>query len=278
MNEHVLDNDDQSLPFENSDNLSPEQIKLTNKQRLWRLLMITEIKDKALVPDLIKIKNDMYENFCRTWVWKSEYINKIFRLYADKNQDIKILKPQLKLFSQYAVSIPDIPPTETLRVTQYIKTLKFIRRWLQPIIQEINLLVHDAKASAMKQLQTQHSGMIHTGYEMEDEKEAEHTLAKQRIKELMSSQQYDQERFLQEQTIVADSLKEDNYQELMMFALLWFHYFARKNDVYEVFFPQQLENTTISFTLPGFHPTNISLWAFLKIIEHLDFKKHLFSV
>lgn len=278
MNENVQTNSDQSLPSENPEDASPEQIKLTNKQRLWRLLMITEIKDKTLVPDLIRIKNDMYENFCRTWVWQSEYINKIFRLYADKNQDIKILKPQLKLFSQYAVSVPDIPEGEILRVTQYIKTLKFIRRWLQPIIQEIKPLVQDAKTFAMKQLQTQYSGMIHTGYEMENEKEAEHALAKQRVKKLMSSQHYNQERFFQEQHIVADSLKEADYQELMVFALLWFHYFERKNDVYEAFLPEQMETTNISFTLSGFHPTSISFWAFLKIIEHLDFKKHLFSV
>lgn len=278
MNENLSDNSDQSLLFEDAETPSPEQIILTNKQRLWRLLMITEIKDKSLVPDLIKIKNDMYENFCRTWVWKSEYINQIFRLYANKNQDIKIVKPQLKLFSQYAVSIPNIPPTETLRVTQYIKTLKFIRIGLQPVLQEIQTLVQEAKTYAMKQSEIEFSDTFHTGYDMEEQKQTEHVLVKQRIKEMMSSKSYDQEWFLQEQNIVADTLENHNYQELMLFALLWFHYFERKNDVYDAFLPEQLKTTNISFTLSGFHPTSISLWTFLKIIEHLNFKKHLFSV
>lgn len=278
MNENVQTNSDQSLPSENPEDASPEQIKLTNKQRLWRLLMITEIKDKTLVPELIKIKNDMYENFCRTWVWQSEYINKIFRLYANKDQDIKIVKPQLKLFSQYAVSIPDVPETEVLRVTQYIKTLKFIRTWLHSVLQEIQTLVQEAKSYAIAQLEMESSDTFHTGYDLEQQKQTEHDCAKQRVKELMSCKYYDQERFLQEQNIVASCLEDHNYQELMLFALLWFHYFERKNDVYDAFLLEQMETTNISFTLPGFHPTSISLWNFLKIIEHLNFKKHLFSV
>lgn len=91
---------------------------------------------------------------------------------------------------------------------------------LQPILQEIQTLVQEAKIYAMQELETQFSDTFHTGYDMEEQKQTEHVLVKQRIQEIMSSKSYDQERFLQEQTIVSDSLEKDNYQELMVFALL----------------------------------------------------------
>lgn len=274
---------DHSLSSENSDDASPEQMKFTIKQRLWRLLMTTEIKDKSLVPNLIEIKNNMYENFCRTWVWESSYINKIFWLYANKDQDIKIVKPQLKLFSQYPLNVPDVSDKEAIRVTQYIKTLRFIREWLQSTMQGIRPLVADAKQYAEKQVRKENVDTFHTNFDMEDEKQNEHTLAKQHLQTSMLSQKYDidghdYDWFRQEQTIISDTFAANNYQDLMIFALLWFHYFNKKSEVYDAFLPEQLETQKITFTLPDFHPTTLSLWAFLKIIEHLDFKRHLFSV
>lgn len=132
---------------ETPDNSPSEKTKHTFRQRLARLLMTTETKnkDKNLVSELKNIKDAMHENFCKEGTWKSEYINRIFRLYADKNEDIKIFKPQFKLFSKYSVDVPGIskisqqkkqknavdapeaPQEEVIRITQYIKTLKFIR-------------------------------------------------------------------------------------------------------------------------------------------------------
>lgn len=275
---------DQSLSSENADDTSPEQMKFTIKQRLWRLLMTTEIKDKSLVPNLIEIKNNMYENFCRTWVWESSYIDKIFWLYADKDQDIKIVKPQLKLFSQYPLNVPDVSDKEAIRVTQYIKTLRFIREWLQSTIQGIRPLVADAKQYAEQQVRKENVGTFHTNFDMEDEKQNEHVFAKQHLQTSMLSKkydldgQYDYDWFLQEQNSISDTHDANNYHDIMVFALLWFHYFNKKSEVYDAFLPEHLETKKITFTLPDFHPTTLSLWAFLKIIEHLDFKKHLFAV
>jgi hypothetical protein len=124
-----------------------EHTKHTFRQRLARLLMVTETKDKSLIGELSTIKDAMHENFCKEGTWKAEYINRIFRLYANKDKDIKISKPQFKLFSKYIVNVPGIsqpqqaqqknPKTkidttkvsqeETIRITQYLKTLRFIR-------------------------------------------------------------------------------------------------------------------------------------------------------
>lgn len=269
--------------FENSDDSSSDQITFTIKQRLWRLLMTTEIKDKKLVPQLIEIKNAMYENFCRTWIRKSSYINDIFRLYADKDQDIKFFKPQLKIFSQYPINIPDVSATQWLKVSQYIKTLRFVREWLQSTIQGIRPFVTDAKQYAEKQMRKENVDTFHTNFDMEDDKQKEHALAKQHLQTSMLSQKYDidghdYDWFRQEQSIISDAPNANNYQDVMIFALLWFHYFNKKAEVYDAFLPEQLETQKITFTLPDFHPTTLSLWTFLKIIEHLDFKKHLFGV
>jgi hypothetical protein len=64
----------------------------------------------------------------------------------------------------------------------------------------------------------------------------------------------------------------------MIFALMWFHYFDKKSEVYESFSDEQKKKTMISFKLHHFRPTTISLWAFLKIIENLDFKRHVFLI
>ncbi len=271
-------NTKQSPDSEISQEPSADQIKLTMKQRLSRLLMSTERKDKSLIPELITIKNAMHENFCHTGSWQSSYINDIFRLYMHKNQDITISKPQLALFSQYAVNIPDVPSTDPIKITQYIKTLRFVRAWLQPLIGTIRSLVTDAKHYWSEQMKTEGTAIYNTSYDMEDDKQKEHKIAKEYLKKSMSSQKYNHDWFLQEQAIIAGTPDANNYQDLMAFALLWFHYFGKKSEVYDSFLPQQLETTKVSFTLPGFHPTNVTLWTFLKIIEHLDFKKHLFAV
>ncbi len=253
----------------------------TIKQYLGRLLLFTDT-NKTLKPVLRKIKDEMYENFCRTKIFKSEDINKIFRLYADKHQDIRISKPQLKLFSKYPITVPDVAETENLRITQYIKTLKFIRKWLRPMMQNIQLLASDAKTHAADQMK-KNVGVMYSDYEGESEKATEHEIAKKYFTTWMEtdswrfSQTYDQKRFFLEQDVIVDYIKHNDYQDLMIFALLWFYYFKKPNVVYEAFTPEELQWLTVSFTLPGFHPTSLSLWAFLKIIEHLDFKR-LFTV
>jgi hypothetical protein len=120
-------NNKQSLSSKIPQDPSADQIKLTIKQRLSRLLMSTERKDKALIPELIRIKDAMHTDFCLNGSWKSSYINDMFRLYDHKDQDITISKPQLALFSQYPVSIPEVPSTDPIKITQYIKTLRFVR-------------------------------------------------------------------------------------------------------------------------------------------------------
>lgn len=259
------------------DNSSLEKTKHSIKQRLGRLLMITEIKDKTLVPHLKQIKNEMFDNFCRTWVWKSEYINSIFRLYFNKDQDITIFKPQLQLFSQYFVSIPGVSESENIKVTQYIKTLLFIRKWLNPIIQTAKSFLLAAKIHALENMKYEDTEHVSTEYEVEYQKHIKDAFIKPHFQDSMLSQNYTLERFSLQKTTIADCFEQHEYQDLMIFALLWFHYFQKKSDVYDAFTSDQLDTLKISFTGAGFHPTTISLWVFLKIIEQLDFKNRLFS-
>jgi hypothetical protein len=93
----------------------------------------------------------------------------------------------------------------------------------------------------------------------------------------MEEHGYDWDRFSWEKAIMSGYFQQNNYQGLMIFALLWFHYLDRKHEVYDVFTREQLKDLTISLDLPGLRATEIPLWTFLKIIEHLDFKR-LFSV
>lgn len=62
-------NIEQTISITNSEVLehsSSEKTKRTVKQRLGRLLMITDIKDKTLKPELKHIKDEMYNEFFRT--------------------------------------------------------------------------------------------------------------------------------------------------------------------------------------------------------------------
>ena len=276
MDKKLQTNNEQSLPSENPDDSSSDQIKFTMKQRLSRLFMVTERKDKLLIPQLIPIKDAMHENFCHTWSWKSSYINDMFRLYAHKDQDITVSKPQLALFSKYLMSVPGIDTSEPIRITQYLKTLRFIRAWLDPLLQECTSFVKDAKNHAIQELKNDDEAF--TVFDNEVDAEAKNVLAKKYLHKTMSEQEYDRDRFMAEKNIISDCVEKNNYHDLMTFAFLWFHYFEHKHEVYEAFTPEQLQTLQISFTLPGFHPTILSLWAFLKIIEQLDFKKHIFSV
>jgi hypothetical protein len=115
-------------------------------------------------------------------------------------------------------------------------------------------------------------------YDIEDQKQKEHMLAKKHLEAGMEQEWYTQEWFLAQEKMISSHMDAQNYQVLMEFALLWFHYFWKRSAVYDAFSSQQFDTFMVSFTLPGFHPTSISLWTFLTIIEHLDFKKHIFSV
>ena len=144
----------------------------------------------------------------------------MFRLYVDKEKDIRIFKPQFKLFSKYAISVPDVSETEPIRVTQYIKTLRFIRKGLGPMMHQIKHLASVAKTHASEEIKKENVYENYTGYDRENEKQTEHSIARKHLKESMETQKYDSDRFLQEQTIIADCLKDNNYQDLMIFALL----------------------------------------------------------
>gem|GEM_PF-6690422 len=149
--------------------------------------MITDIKDTALSPNLKKIKNEMYDVFCRTGIWKSEYINKIFRLYADKEQDIRITKLQLNFFSKYDLHIPDISETEKISVTQYVKTLKFLRHNLSPLLQQIKIFVSLAKTRASEQMKAENTDEIFSDFDRETEKAEEHALSRQYLQQSMET-------------------------------------------------------------------------------------------
>lgn len=271
------------MPEENSDESSSENTKRSIKNRLWRLLMITDIKDKKLKPKLKEIKDEMYATFCRTWVREAEYVDRMFRIYANIDQDIRIFKPQFALFSQYPIHVKDVPTEESLKITQYMKTLRFIRNGLNWFMQHIKYMSSLAKDHAKWIIQSESTDeMFNTDYERETEAEKFRALAKKHLKHSMetvlpwSQQKYDWDWFVQEKNIIADTFEDNNYQDLMKFAMLWFHYFDKKSDVYDAFMPEQL-SMMIHFTVPGFRPTAISLREFLNVIEHLNFKKHLFS-
>ena len=261
-------------PTKNTENPPSENIKRSARKRLGRVLMITEFGRNA---EVTKTKDELYDSFdAASWSFDSKYANHLFRLYADKDKDITITKAHF--FAKYTINIPDVPKEEAIRLTHYIKTLRFIRNWLKPVTHQIKSFASDAKTHAAKKISTENADEVYSTYDRENEKLAEHNTAKGHLRKLMEEKGYDRDRFNQEKDIISGYFQKNNYQDLMVFALFGFYYFDRKQDVYEAFTSEQRKNIIISFDMPGFRRTSVPLWTFLKIIEHLDFKKHLFSV
>lgn len=94
---------------------------------------------------------------------------------------------------------------------------------------------------------------------MEDEKQREHEYARKHLRDAMSNTPYNHDRLLQHQHTVPSDISANGYKDLMEFALLGFTYFNNKSAVYDAFLPEQLTSEQVSFTLPGFHPTTLSL-------------------
>lgn len=281
-------NVDEVVPSEDSDKPMSEEVKRSFVDKIFRLLIVTDLTPEELKPDLVRIKDDMYKNFSQNGVRWSDYVNNIFWLYANKDQDIVISKPHLKLFSKQIVTISDVPQEEQLKVPQYIKTLKFIRARMNPLMQNIKYFISIAKDHGVSRSNWEHENIpFNTAFdkeaEIEFEKKQANIYAHEHFKKSMetvlpgSQQKYDWDRFQQEQILISDTFDQNNYQDLMIFAFLWFHYFDQKNAVYDAFMEEKLHSIKITFTAPwSKHPTDISLYAFLKIIEKLNFKKHLF--
>jgi|GEM_PF-1536734 len=185
-------------------------------------------------------------------------MNRIFWLYADKDKDIAITKAQL-LIPKYLINIPEIPEEETIKLTQYIKILRFIRNSLNPIMHQIKSLVSNAKKHAEIRIRLESTDEVYSTYDSENEKLAERTIAKDRLKESLEEIGYDRNRFTGEKAVISDSFEENNYQNLMVFALFGFHYFNKKHEVYDAFMPEQHKDIVVSLDIPGFRKTNISL-------------------
>ncbi|MEI6672980.1 MAG: hypothetical protein WCL02_06755 [bacterium] len=81
-------------------------------------------------------------------------------------------------------------------------------------------MISEAKSFAAKKVSVENADMFHTHYDLEDEKQTEHVLAKQHLEESLVAQQCDLDRFLQESTIISTCFEDNNYQDLMAFALL----------------------------------------------------------
>ena len=91
---------------------------------------------------------------------------------------------------------------------------------MYPTLHDIQYLASEAKLYASDEIKTENTEIFHTGYEMEDEQQRKNAIAKQHLQKLLSSQYYNQERFVQQQHIISDSLEDHMYQDLMIFACL----------------------------------------------------------
>jgi hypothetical protein len=154
---------------------------------------------------------------------------------------------------------------------------------IYPYAHDIKPLVKQARKNALDD-HPEHKEEIFSSRESELESSHLRKSAKQHLDELLKEKfadayvKYDQDWFMQQCKEMSSNTLND-YQELMMFAVLGFHYFKKKDAVYNAFTPEQLESQ-IPFDLPDYpldDPYLISLKDLLGILEQLNFKTHLFD-
>ncbi|MFA7717588.1 MAG: hypothetical protein WC875_02645 [Candidatus Absconditabacterales bacterium] len=280
---------DESAPASQTGKLSRKEkfIKLIfSKPSLLKILLTTETskESKHLRPSLRPIKRKLAENFSLSdKSFQGDDLNELLWIYLNEGTDITIKDEQKKHLPEYKAKITLAPPSEfkEMPLHHYIALLNSIIKTLFLFFEcDIKPLIEKAKKLALQDNPRQ-EGDVYTVGERELQYAYVHGSAKQHFDGLMEEKlEYDQDRFDKQCAQISGTFAQNSYKELMVFALLGFHYFDKKNDVYAAFTPECLESQ-ISFDLPDYPEESsytLSVKEFLQIMEQLNFKKNLFDL
>ncbi|MFA6256374.1 MAG: hypothetical protein WC606_04285 [Candidatus Absconditabacterales bacterium] len=270
--------------------LLSEEEKLSNKQKLMKLFLTSELKfkNKKLWKPLSSAKENIIKNF-HDGGCDSIDIDKLFWIYFDKDKDKDVFIPDhiKSRLPQYKVFINAMPNDRMLFVHEYFSILKHIRTGIEPFVTQVRPLLQLTKTYTRNELHKDGSDEMYSGFENEEHEEKYHKLAKERFAGLLlvqndvehNQQKYDRDRFQQELSVISDTWQENDHKKLIVFAVLGIHYFDKKNLVFDAFTSAQLK-MGISFALPGYMPdaTSLTLEEFLIIIQQLNFKKYFFAL
>ena len=98
--------------------------------------------------------------------------------------------------------------------------LLFLRRGLAPIIQKAKSFLSIAQSHALEKMKLENIEGIYTGYDVEYQKDREDLFVKNHLQDSMVSQEYDLSWFSLQKNSIVDRFDQNNYQDLMVFALL----------------------------------------------------------
>ncbi len=269
-------------PLELIESLSQEQ-KLSRKQRLMKLFLTTELKNKHLWKPLGEAKSSLIRNF-RHWTFKSSDINKFFWIYFNEGKKIYIAKHLKKYLPKYKVDMWWDFNDMDITLQQYLLLLKHIKIAVDPFVEKVQPIIAQAEAYALAEMKNEFPEDSFTEYQWHDEKEFYRNAIKKRLLELMPAvfdhqNIYTADRFEQEKDHVYDKLIQGDTSAVIVFALLWFYLFGNKHEVYNTFSAQELDtkiqfisSSDSSFVYP------IALRDLLTLILQLDFKSKFFKM
>lgn len=156
----------------------------------------------------------------------SSDINKLFWIYSTEHKDVFIPGHLKSLITQYNVSIPHMPDNRMLALHEYLYILRNIRSQLAPFIQKIEPFLKMARTHAKTEMQDVLYEDAYTAFESEDTQAKYDNLVKEKFSQLMNSvfefeePTYDRDRFQQEIALLPETWKQNNYNDLFMFAVL----------------------------------------------------------
>jgi len=247
--------------------------KLSAKQKLAKLFMTSDVKNRKLRKPLRAAKSELITNFHDGGV-DVDKVNTLFWVYFHDHKDVFIPR-YLKWFSTNCVVFVDRMWEETsFSLYTYLRLLKHIRVEIEPFTKQIQQLLAIAKEHARKETDDQ-----------EEEMEQYSLFTKQKFSNLLTSTfdqdgLYTEEWFMQTFESIWATWDTPWYKELILFAILGMHYFDKKHMVYKAFDTRSLASSLMFSVGSQKKPESITitLEEFLALIDQLNFKKHFFAL
>ena len=189
------------------------------------LFLTSDLKNPNIWKSLHMAKAELIKNIHDREVDSSD-INKLFWIYSTEHKDVFIPGHLKSLITQYSVLIPHMPNNRMLALHEYLYILRNIRNQLDPFIQKIEPILKMARTHAKTEMQDVLSEDTYTAFESDDTQAKYDNLVKEKFSQLMDSvfefeePTYDRDRFQQEIALLPETWKQNNYNDLFMFAVL----------------------------------------------------------
>ncbi len=257
-----------------------KQDKLSRKQKIMKLLLTTELKNKHLWKPLREAKTDLIRNF-KNGSFESQDVNVLFWIYFHEDKDVFVATHLKKYLWKYTVNIDGISQDNPITLHHYLELLKSIRHELAPLVASLKPLVDTSVAHAHKVVKEEFSEEVFSDYQVQTEAEILRTTIKNTllssIKKELSICQCTLERYQQEKNSIGDKFVSGDIFAVIKFAVLGGNLFEHMNDVFHAFSSEQLDQY-IDFSSVYHIPISLSLRDFLTIIDQLNFKKNFFKI